>query len=628
MKCAHSDSEDEAPINYFSQSDDETNEALAEALDQAVIQYGGALPIPPLFTFEFARVGQRRRWRNIVTGDTFQARLVQNREATEEDNLGQAIVQALEEAIGRELNSQGMHPRDRVNFALHANGFQHAFQSINFTVRDFLDQSLRMDTFFTSLAQKLNSNQSFQPSQGFEVSLSTIRMPTPGSGRTKHAVGRRAMERDLKRKRCIIPIKNRDELCCARAIVTMRAWCHREGDYIAVRRWSNLRNCYPVQTQEARELHAQAGVPEGPCGYHELQAFQDALGRQYQLIVLSYAKPFLCIFKGDPAPYVIRLVKSDTHYHGCTSFPAFVNRSYYCEVCDSAYNTEDPHHHPCEGRKCPSCNRLQCPDYRWGTPPLLNCPRCNCRFFGPQCLACHQSGTTCDKFRCCPRCQAMYAVKPGKRHQCGRAQCPSCRDHVPIQEHRCFIQPANPTTTRDGKPNPVLNALMVYADIEALQLPDRRFEANMLCYRTAEETDIHCLRGSDCVPRFLRDLDELAFQPRDPASDEEDEEDAEPGERPIIIVFHNLKGFDGNFILQSLYADQRTVTAQLTVGAKVLSFQSGPLTFKDSLFPAHAARQFSQNLRDHRAEKGVFSPRFQHPGQPVLCGSYSRPGIL
>ena len=50
------------------------------------------------------------------------------------------------------------------------------------------------------------------------------------------------------------------------------------------------------------------------------------------------------------------------------------------------------------------------------------------------------------------------------------------------------------------------------------------------------------------------------------------------------MVFHNLKGFDGMFILHELYQQQREVVDQLTVGAKVLSFKNGPIKFIDLLY--------------------------------------------
>ena len=87
------------------------------------------------------------------------------------------------------------------------------------------------------------------------------------------------------------------------------------------------------------------------------------------------------------------------------------------------------------------------------------------------------------------------------------------------------------------------------------------FVANLLCYLSAEEEAIHALEGVDCALQFLHDLDDLVDVP-----------DSD-GEREIIVVFHNLKGFDGMFILHEHYQQQQEVVDQLTVGAKVLPFK-------------------------------------------------------
>ena len=68
----------------------------------------------------------------------------------------------------------------------------------------------------------------------------------------------------------------------------------------------------PFQERWARQLHQEAGVPKGPCGYEELQQFQKYLGPQgYQLIVVEPSK-CLIVFKDvayNDAPHVIGLVK-------------------------------------------------------------------------------------------------------------------------------------------------------------------------------------------------------------------------------------------------------------------------------------------------------------------------------
>ena len=82
-----------------------------------------------------------------------------------------------------------------------------------------------------------------------------------------------------------------------------------------------------MQQRQAQELHRQAGVAEGPCGLEEPRQFQQALGSQYQLLVMTRMKPFFLIFMGPAAPHQIRLLKSNHHFDSYTSFPAFVNRS-------------------------------------------------------------------------------------------------------------------------------------------------------------------------------------------------------------------------------------------------------------------------------------------------------------
>ena len=133
-----------------------------------------------------------------------------------------------------------------------------------------------------TLAGKLNTNESFNPDRGFQVDVVLVFMPGPGSGHgQKRNPGRLCLDRENKKKKCIITIKNRDTLCCARAIVTMRAYCHKDQGVDGFRQWENLKRGCPVQQHQAQELHRQAGVAEGPCAIDELRQFQQALGSQY-----------------------------------------------------------------------------------------------------------------------------------------------------------------------------------------------------------------------------------------------------------------------------------------------------------------------------------------------------------
>ena len=392
---------------WYHLSDDDEEDALLDRACDRWEQLGGAAAARgPLFQFTMQPIGRRRRWRDVVERAQFNAQLRQLRDPVPGDNIGMALTEALHQAIETELGREQRPAHHFVNFAITAHGFTHAYQTANFTVGEFLQRTARLDEMLATLAGKLNSNEAFNPDRGFQVDVVFVSMPGPGSGRHKQRnAGRLCLDRDNKKKKCIITIRNRDALCCARAIVTMRAHCHKDQGVDGFRDWDNLKRGRPVQQRQAQALHQQAGVAEGPCGLSELRQFQQALGAQYQLLVMTRMKPFFLIFKGPAAPHQIRLLKSKDHFDGCTSFPGFVNRSYYCVDCERGFNTNDRTNHTCQGRRCRACGRFDCPDYVRGTRPTDYCPLCHCKFYGTHCMHHHviskqcQSVKTCLKFK-------------------------------------------------------------------------------------------------------------------------------------------------------------------------------------------------------------------------------------
>ena len=604
----------------FSNEEEEEDSILNRAFDRWQQMGGGGAARGPLFQFILSPIGRRRRWRNIVERAQFHAQMRQLRDAGPGDNIGKALIEALHQAIETELNSEQRPAHHFVNFSITAHGFTHAYQSANFTVGEFMQRTARLDELLATLAMKLNSNEAFNPDRGFQVDVVFVSMPDPGTGhKKKNNPGRICLDRENKKKRCIVSIKNEDNLCCARAIVTMRAHCHKEDGVDALRLWDSLKKGYPVQQQQAQTLHQQAGVAEGACGLPELAKFQQALGPSYQLLVMLRMKPFDLIFKGPDAPHQIRLLKSNDHFDGLTSFPAFLNRSYYCIECQRGFNTNDKENHICEGRRCNACSRFDCADYVRGTRPTNNCTLCHCKFYGANCKQHHVESKQCQSVKTCLKCQARYKVVPNRRHRCGFAKCPVCKEWVSIQEHKCYIQPvkekeeeeetAEPTEEGGGCMVAPPPPLFVYADYEAMQDHEGVFVPNLLCYTSSEEEEIHVLHGEDCSLQFLQELDELADVPDSDS------------EREIIIIFHNFKGFDSVFVVNELYQQQREVTEQLTVGAKVLSFKSGPLKFIDSLsFLPMRLAAFSSTFNLTELKKGFFPHLFNLPHHQNYVG--------
>ena len=606
-----------------------------EQFSAATQQMGGN----PLFEFDFAPIS-RRQWLKKVEKTVYSTRLRQRRAPEDTDDVGVAIVNAMEEATRQHLDKIGARDEDRVFLAMTPNGFEHTYQTTEFTVHEFREGSTRLETLMWKLANKLNSNEAFNPDDGFQLDLTLVRPMGTGSGNDKKLNPRRMgyqMSREVKHS--IVEIKNKDDLCCARAIVTMKAradWKvmerkvqEEEGrevsvlldklrteekeafkDYETLRRTPKTnKKTLQLQRTLAKQLHLVAGVPEGPCGPDEINTFQTYLSAQdppFQLKVFcdQVRKPlFIGPIKTDE-DHVLVLLKSGNHYDGIASLKGFLNRSYYCHQCDRGFNTDDPDNHSCQGQICRACGGKPCPD-RFKKKDTL-CVDCNGLFHGPSCLQHHKTGGRCDKYHTCTTCCARYNTD--KDHTCGEAKCPSCGELEDLREHRCYIQPVE--EEEDGLEPP----LFVYADIEAMTLPDRKFQPNLLCYETSEGKK-DALWGEMCCLRFIEKLEKMAWIPVGKKKMKE---------RPVIILFHNLKGFDGVFMLNALYKDGRSVTDQFCMGAKVLSITSGPLTFKDSLcFPPFSLSAFPATfgIENEELKKGYFPHAFNTLDHQDYVGS-------
>ena len=342
----------------------------------------------PLFEFQLETTQPRQNWRNVLDKQVFKANIHQTREATPRDNLGQQITDALYLSVLHRMQTDPtLQPHHKIHFVLQTttNQFNHPFQSSTFTLQEFEEGNDRLGTYLQSLGEKLNSNESFDVETPLHIELTFIRTPSPGSGHGKRYRPASAAVRKIAKKSLTV-IRNDDDLCAARAIVTMKAWADRcSGDREAYRDYDNMRKGLPIQTRKAKELHRLARVPEGPCGLEAIAQFQAVLP-QYQIKVMTVDPPYGIIYKGPVAEKMILLVKTDKHYDGCKSFEGFLSKSYFCHDCDRGYDHEAYQQHPCDGKWCAACKTKDCQGYLAAketykkprpTTPCHLCKRCS-----------------------------------------------------------------------------------------------------------------------------------------------------------------------------------------------------------------------------------------------------------
>ena len=147
-----------------------------------------------------------------------------------------------------------------------------------------------------------------------DVDFTYIRRPQLGRGRNKLLKG--FTYEQFTSKTCIVKIRNNDDLCCARAIVTMRARHFKDQTGMHKAEYENLKRGRGIQEMQARELHRQAQVPEGSCGEAELRKFQNVLSPDFQIAVFKAEYPLCITFKGPDAPLKIVLAQWEDHFDG------------------------------------------------------------------------------------------------------------------------------------------------------------------------------------------------------------------------------------------------------------------------------------------------------------------------
>ena len=139
--------------------------------------------------------------------------------------LPQQIEQALQRAIREQvLNDPEVRPNDHFLINVNSNRLRHSYHSARMRVREWMDNDLRAQQIMQQISRMLNSNEQFRLDDSFSLHISHIRDPGRGSGNQRIRKASLALEKLLDLKKSVVKIKNDDdELCCARAIVIMKA---------------------------------------------------------------------------------------------------------------------------------------------------------------------------------------------------------------------------------------------------------------------------------------------------------------------------------------------------------------------------------------------------------------------
>ena len=616
--------------NELMDSDEEEDLLIAS---RRADQQGGN----PLFSIQMERIQPPRSLRNGTAIEIRARFTLQQLRPSNSEFQGEAVAEAFYQGLVDFVNNPANGLTNPAEYSLtmaihHSTGTHTWTQCKRLCVTEWLQGSQRTRQWLERLAKQLNSAENFDAANGeFYAELTFFKTQQRGGGYRKNNPGPQSFVQLLKKK-SIISVKNTDNLCLARALVTMKELVDEDPD----KQYANLRDGRPIQERLAKQLHRDAGVPEGTCGLDEIEQFQHYLGPLgYQIKIFHGQNSALWFHKEsfDKKEKKLCLVKMQDHFHGIRSVPPFLNRS-YCHDCNRGYNLQDAEHHNCERQNCDKCRRThgKCKGFKEKQPASKFCADCGQSFRGPDCFAAHKP-SRCEKFKKCPLCCKLYKFKKKKKHVCGVYKCRNCETNV-LPKHQCYIQPIKEDFTglddpnlsaedralletmreaecelqegqdKDEKPPPLVCCI----DFECSVDENKEFEDVCVGWQYVNVPNSYCEAGK--AADMLEDVMAKTLT-------------ADMQERQVFVFAHNMRGFDSSFILQLLYDKGYQVENILSMGAKFLSFQCGNVIFRDSLnFFSMPLERLPATFNLQEAHKGFFPYSYISESKLSYVGAY------
>lgn len=220
----------------------------------------------------------------------------------------------------------------------------------------------------------------------------------------------------------------------------------------------------------------------------------------------------------------------------------FCGTKFYCESCEKPFH--DITDHVCQ-KRCFICFRTNCiVDFPF------RCHDCDRLCQSRDCFDFHKSISgkkkisLCDEIYQCRDCSKVIKrrKRPMDLHRCGEVFCKSCKTYVYSEEHRCFLSIIKAKT-------PSTNLL--FFDFETDQSSGEHVVNFAVCqYMDSREV---VFSGYDALEQFCAFL-------------------ITPIHKNFTAIAHNMKGFDGQFVLRWML-EQGLQPTVIPNGSKLMSIE-------------------------------------------------------
>ena len=507
-----------------------------------------------------------------------------------------------------------MGDRDKIRMVFFHDQFEYPV-SIQFMYK----RSITVDHLINKFEKTTQSYRSVKlyNNQNFKVSVIIQRTPTGGHKhknikkqqtpkktrvkstptkipRNQYKKSHKNMEDFCNNTKGIKVVHNKDNFCLVRAILLGKAYADDEKN-----RYTFLRVNSRVLDNRTIKLVRDCQFENKPMGIPELKKIEVYL-KDYTINL--FQQEGVCkekIYKGPANSKYINILLLKEHYNVITSMARFYNCGYYCDICEKKFTSLGNHRCPAT---CKLCKRLKCSEFDQSS---ISCSYCYKKCKNEACLRIH-SERFCAKRQICDDCHHYR----NNNHVCQDDErwCTNCKKSV-NSAHRCFI-------LREDEKKAFQKTLSSYIffDYECY-VGDRNEHVPNLVY--AELICNSCIdfpNPSCAVCKKVHFFDnesfcEWLFQQKD-----------------SIAIAHNMKGYDGCFVLQYILEHILTIDSFphiLCTGTKLLSIEFRHVKLIDSYsFIATALENFPKTFGIKELRKGYFPHLFNKPENFTYIGAY------
>ena len=546
-----------------------------------------------------------------------------------------ALFDDVTQQIKQKLNAE---PSDMIRLSINHPSLDMGIH-IPFMCADQLEGAVLLD----QIEKVSQSNTEFKLNDGLLKMDITHTKPPRGSGKPKRLTTELDSKVFAQKKRSIIQINNtEDNICFARAVVVGMCYSERENTETWNKRWKYIKKSdRPLQKTEAEKLLEEAGVsPSQPIGVNEYKQIQALLYKKnYVIKVHNQHSKAEKLFEHPPVTSeskIIHVYFHQKHYDYIKSMPGFLGCAYYCEFYDVGYKNRESHVCP---HICKGCYRIgKCAS----ESKEYNCFRCHRRFFSAECMKNHrivqgnEKKSICDLVKLCTKCGQQIEVRK-KNHVCkGKKKCHICKQIVDFS-HRCYIQPYQSKMNHDSDDEEsasyVKKPLFIFFDFECSQDTGVHIPNYCIAHRACDlcidkPLDFHCSTCSE-----FEEGREVIFQGEETLSKFCNWLFSKQ-HKGITGIAHNLKGYDGQFILNHIIKVGLKTPKLIMNGNNIMKLEFNGVRLIDSFnFMNFGLAKFPATFGLQEMKKGYFphwanTDKYWNYIGPYLDMSFYRPDSM